>query len=424
MHDNKNEKPKFIEWLGFRRKLDFSEARWLGSFCGFFVFSIALILFVAMLMTLAEFLYTVIGIEPYANDDTGEAIRNLGLVLAAFFGAPFIVWRTVVAAKQAEIARISLFNDEINAAAQALTSRREITQIVEENGNEVVLRLWEDDLVTRVTAIDRFEGLVEENNDVAPRIVRLLATYVRGNFPCTNVDFTENFTERSAPRMDIQKAIDAIGRVYRIEAQTDSSQWRLVLKGCNFDGVNFPNGYFRAADFSGCRFEASILRQGNFEGCLFYNSLLNYGDFFQTNLRGARLDRVTLNRPQPIAGGFVQSINMGDLTGVTFVAANISALDYLGEAKDISQTFGTQDTIISGAIRRKMLESEAHHFAHSLRGASSRRDITEQQQEQVKSLEETGFQHWSPFPSTDGATGWLLEKFFVEMEMKHWPFYG
>ncbi|PHR56296.1 MAG: hypothetical protein COA43_14145 [Robiginitomaculum sp.] len=424
MSNRKNEKWNFIGWLGFRSKPDFPNGAWLGPIVGMLLFLLAIVLLFAAIMTLIDFILAVFRMGPYTNDDTGEAIRNIGLVLAALFGAPFLVWRTFVAAKLARISSESLFNDKIDSATHALTSQREITRIIEQDGNEVVLRQWEDDLVARMAAIDRFKDLVRENENFAPRIVRLLTIYIRVNFPCENFDLTEGLTIRRTPRIDLQKAVDTIGRIYKIAVQVDSSNWRLDLKGCNFDGVDFSRGYFRATNFSRCRFEASSFREGNFEGCLFYGSLLNYAGFFKTNLRGAKFDRIILNRPIPVLGGFVESINMGNITGASFIAADISALDYLGEADNISKTFGTKDTIISDSVREEMLSENDHRRAHSLRSRRKRTNMTEDQQQRVKNLEETGFQHWSPYDSTDGATGPLLENFYYEMKMKYWPFYG
>lgn len=424
MKEKNNSKPAFIEWLGFRRHPDFTKAQWLGPIFGVIFTILAVALAAAAIVTLFDFLQAALRIGRYANDTDGAAIRNIGLVVAALFGAPFIVWRSIVAAKQARIADEALFNDKINAAAQNLSARREVTRVVVQDGHENVLKEWEDDLVARAAAIDRLEGLVGENNQVAPRISRLLATYVRGNFPCKSLEITEPPFTRKTPRMDLQKAIDTIGRVYKIAVQVDQSHWRLDLKECDLDGVSFLNGYFRAVDFSGSRIEASIFNEGNFEGCLFRRCLLNFSDFRHSNLVGAKFDRIILNRPIPHSGGFTASINLGDFKGATFIAADISAIDYLGEPEEIAATFGTEDTVLSAQMRRKMLKSGDHRSAHLARQLRHKKSLPESDEKKIRELENTGFQHWTPYDSSDLITGHMLEKFLEEMGMKQWPFVG
>jgi uncharacterized protein YjbI with pentapeptide repeats len=417
-------RPNLTEWLGFRRNPDLARARWLGPILGVLLSIFAGAFLVATVATLVDFLQAVFRIAPYESDASGEAIRNIGIVIAGLLGVPFIIWRSIVAAQQVRIADEALLNDKIGAAAQNLSARREITRAVLQDGKENILKEWEDDLVGRAAAIDRLEGLVAEYNQIAPRIARLLATYVRGNFPCANLNITEPPFTRKTPRMDLQKAIDSIGRIYGVAANVDRSPWRLDLKGCDLDGVSFLNGYFRAADFSGSRLEASKCALGDFEGCLFGGALLNFGDFRNSNLTGARFDRAIINRPIPIPGGFVSSINLGDLTGATFIGSDISALDYLGDPSTISKTFGTRDTRLSAIVREKMLNADDHSRAHTVRQVRHRQNLDADDLKRIEGLEQTGFQHWSPFDSDDLATSWLLETFYNELGMNRWPYVG
>lgn len=327
-------------------------------------------------------------------------------------------------ARQVEIASEVLFNDKMNSAAQGLTSRREFTRVVKRGESDEVVKEIEDDLVARAAAIDRLEGLVSEQELAAPRVVRLLAAYVRGNFQCENVLLTDEIKLRKVPRMDLQKAVDAIGRIHKIAVDVDISHWRLDLKGCDFDGVDFSNGFFRAINFSECRFEASIFDGGIFEGCLFVGALLNYSSFNRANLRGARFDRITLNRPHSTHGGWVDSIILGDLTGATFIAADISALDYIGEPDDIAKTFATKDTIVSDEVRHQIDSIENMKRAHRLRRYRQTRKLSADDQRLVEGLERSGFQNWSPYDSSDGAIGHQLAKFYEELGMKEWPYWN
>ncbi|WP_172295895.1 hypothetical protein [Pseudoruegeria sp. HB172150] len=141
---------------------------------------VALALIVAAVLTLFQFMKATLQLPPYDSDKEAASVSNIGLVLAALLGAPFVVWRSWIAAKQANIAEESLFNDKINAASEDLASRRQVTRVVQsDDGSEAVLTEWEDDLVKRAASIDRLEGLAEERPDSTARIARMLSVYVR-----------------------------------------------------------------------------------------------------------------------------------------------------------------------------------------------------------------------------------------------------
>lgn len=417
--NRKDEPQTLLEWLGFTKNPDFSRAKSLGSFIGNVIILFGLFLLATTLIALYEFLRAGLRLGPYAADVDGSAIRNTGLVLAALFGAPFIVWRAIVASKQVKIADESLFNDKINAAARDLSARKEVTRVVQQDGKEVVLNEWEDDLVSRAAAIDRLEGLAQERTGASPRVDRLLATYVRGNFPRLTLDHTEPPFTRKTPRMDLQKAIDTIGRIHKKAVEVDKSNWRLDLKGCDFDGVSFQGGSFWAADMSDSRFEGSIFREANLEGCLFVGSLLNFSDFFFANLTGAKLDNATINR----SGGVFNSFGNTKIRGVSFIGADISGVSHLGRKEEVSETFGTKDTKVSDEVRHRMLDHELHARAHTAQAVKDRQELSEDEKKVVDALENTGFQNWSPYDSADLATGLILSKLYEKLDMKKWPYW-
>ncbi len=420
----KNDLITLFEWMGLKRSIDLDSVKWLGPIVGFICILAILTFAFGVLLTLVSFFLSLLRIPPFDVDTDGSAIRNIGLVLLALLGLPFLVWRSVVLSKQANIAEESLFNQKLKSATEGLSARMELTRDIIVDGSEVILRELEDDLVVRAAAIDQLEGLVQEDVSYAPRIVRILANYIRGNFSCSNVDPTENLNASVVPRMDLQKAVDAIGKVLELAADVDPTFWRLDLKECNFDGVDFSDGFYRAVDFSGSRFEASILNRGNFDGALFFRTLLNYASCTKANFKGVRFDYAVINRPEPGRGGFTVSINLGNLEGATFIAADISALGYLGSVASIAKTLGTSDTIVSDAVRRSMPPPDLHDDAHLYRALRGKQDLGDEEIAMVKELEKTGFQHWSPYQSQDMATGMILRDFYRELGMDEWPYHN
>ncbi len=230
--------------------------------------------------------------------------------------------------------------------------------------------------------------MLSRKRTYAPRIVRLLATYIRGNFPAENLEFSEPPFTRATPRLDLQRAVDTIGRIHKLAVEQDPSNWRLDLRSCNFDG------------------------------CLFQHCLLNFASFRRAVLTGGRFDHVILN--DHIAG-ITPSLNLEKLTGATFIGADISALDYLGSPKVIEKTFGTKDTQTSYRLAGRPVNNK-HEIASTLFHSSNSENLTEHDQQLITEIRNTGFINWSPFDSTDGATGQLLKKLWNKLDMDKWPY--
>lgn len=406
------------DWLGFKNKPDFSKARSLGYFCGSILTLFAAAMVFAALITLSDFVQAILRLGPYGLDVDGSSIRNIGLVLVALLGAPFVIWRSIVAARQVEIADESLFNDKINAAATDLAAQKNVTEIIVNGAEKSAFQTVEDDLVRRAAAIDRLEGLAFERDEVAPRIVRLLATYVRGNFPCANLEQTVPPFSRKVPRMDLQKAIDTIGRIHKLAVGVDRTHWRIDLKGVDLDGVNFQGGYFWAVDMSGSRLEACLLGEANFEGCLLTGSLLNFSDFFRADFKGAKLNNVIVSQ----SSGWVGALGTANLYGATFIAADLSGVSHLGNAEKLSKTFGTIDTTLSSKLSFKKIRANSYEMAHLNRSLQDEVELTAEEENEIKELEKTGFQNWSPYDSSNMANGQLLSEFYDELGLNQWPY--
>jgi len=412
------------DWLGFTSSPNYANAKSLGRVLGSLLLLFVLLLVVSVLVVLADFFQASLRVGPYKNDADGSAIRNIGLVLAALIGAPFIIWRTIVASKQVAVAEESLFNEKISAAQQGLTARHEISHVQNDGeGQQIVVNEWVDDLVTRAAALDTLEGLVAERPEAAPRIVKIVAAYVRGTFPAKNLIFTEPPFDRKTPRLDLQRAVDVIGRVHRTAVKVDTGKWRLDLRKCDFDGVNFQEGYFWASDFSGSRFEASFLDGGVFEGCRFIDTLLNFASFKKTNLVGVRFDVAIINRPEAPPHQFVSSINLGNIRGASFIKADISALHFLGTKETLPTTFGTQDTQVSVTLRMQMPDPGKHSNVVTRRLASSENPLDAAEVAETQEVDATGFQNWAPWASSDMSTSFLFENHLESLGMKKWPYW-
>ncbi|WP_161492637.1 pentapeptide repeat-containing protein [Pseudophaeobacter leonis] len=237
------------------------------------------------------------------------------------------------------------------------------------------------------------------------RAMEILCAYVRENVstPLLEPEYDEEgpFT----PRTDVQIAIDVIKR--RSEEQIDieaSRKYRLDLRRCDFRGFNLAHGSFRGAILAQCRFEFSNLQFSDFSGARFDRSVLNYIDCAHSKFIGADMRRCRINKPEPVAGGHISSINMGELMGLSLIASNIPSVEYLGE-KPV--TFGTKDTILHWELNE-----------HREKIVRKRRRRSDEGTEQS----DTPFASWSPYDASDLSTGQLFAKFRSSLALTGWPY--
>jgi len=401
-----------------------SPPSWLGGFMGFLLISLAIIFGLLFLGVIIIFCMTLFGSLSEDLQNRAESVRNVGLVIAAFVGFPFLIWRTLVASNQAQTSSEALFNDKITHAANDLAARKQLSHVSEQDGVFSVVNEWQDDAVVRSMAIHRLEGLANERPEFSPRISRMLASYIRGNFSASNLDPTLDLKVRSRPRMDLQDAVDALGRILKFAINYEEGNWRVDLTNTNFDGVNLGRGYFRAVNFSRSRFEAAILDAGNFQGAWFYEALLNHATFAKADFTGAHLNYATYNLPNIQAGGFNLAMGQAELKGVDFSGADISACTHIGGPNKISKTFGNADTKLYRRLHPKKPSEEELNTAYIFRSGSKEREYTEEQKAVFKKVDESGFQNWSPYKNNDGANYHIKLELMDKLGLNMWPYTG
>jgi uncharacterized membrane protein required for colicin V production len=181
----KNAPNTFIEWLGFRTTFDYSKARPLGAAIGFLVGLTLVLVIITAGMAFYQFFLAVSGVSV----GTHEAIRNLGLVLAALIGVPFIIWRSVVAQKQVNVAEHGLMSDRITRAVDQLGSNKIVVRTGAIFALESIMMDSEENRIRMWQIVNAF--LIEEQ--------RALRTKKRPNNP---PDLSE----------DIQAAITVLTR--------------------------------------------------------------------------------------------------------------------------------------------------------------------------------------------------------------------
>ncbi len=254
-----------LEWLGI-----LPAPRWLASrpLGPFFSFVVALLL----LMALAN-AFRMLG-KGLFGEDVATPLGGLGLgaLIVALFGAPFLIWRSIVAQQTVDIAKQSHITEQINTAVQGLGAVKVSKKLFETpryrkddsgewqrgpdgnpipaqrpDGQHIVdresLEFTEPNLEVRIGAIYALERIARTSLDDHIQIMEILTAYIRENAkasdapPANLPGFPENFggatkgwpevfekwqvkhleavarliTERPI-RADIQVALTVIGR--------------------------------------------------------------------------------------------------------------------------------------------------------------------------------------------------------------------
>ena len=286
------DKPGILDWLGLRQPPDWSKARWLGPLLSVVV----IVLFVmAVAVVGAVLVHALVGLPL----DAPRIGFGTGAVAVAVIGAPFVIWRAVVAQKLADTQAESLFNDKINTAATDLAARRQVTRAVAPGGSYRLHQdFWEDDLVTRAAAIDRLEGLANERPDAAPRIARQLSIYVRElsrEYPAQNPpkgappDTLRDWARGLTPaRPDMEKAAQSLGRLQEIDS-APLAPGDIDLRKANLQGFDLAHLRFEKALFQGARMEGTYLFMVHLELAKVFDAHLEGADLSLAHLDGARL---------------------------------------------------------------------------------------------------------------------------------------
>ncbi|MCC5972053.1 MAG: pentapeptide repeat-containing protein [Pararhodobacter sp.] len=256
---------------------------------------------------------------------SGAATLGPGAVIVALLGAPFVIWSTVVKQRTLELGDEAHFNDKINAATEALYSRRQVSRVVEADGREEVLTEWQDDILQRSAAIDRLEGLVRERPGVAPRVASMLSIYVRElsrenppevharyrwmrlvepiddtgalsendalsrldlNPDAVSVETMKKWARTLTPvRNDMEKAAQTLGRLKDIPG-VDQVRVRIDLRNANLQGFDLDKLNFSAADFSDASAAGVSMQSTRLCGAKMERTRLEAALFLQASMNG------------------------------------------------------------------------------------------------------------------------------------------
>mgnify|MGYP006276446707 CR=1 FL=1 len=357
------------EWLGFGQTPDLSRARWLGRALGILLVLLGAAIVAGGLGALAQFLgYALTWPDDRTATPAHEAMRNIGLILVALFGAPFVVWRSLVAQQQADTAEQGHITDQINKAVEALgatragkASLRRITfelnghtqTIVSANlltghldlpeGAEnvqlhehSVAELVEPNREVRIGGIYALERIAQDSLRDHVQIMEILTAYIRENAPAKGLaplvpaldrlldDATAEAraahvkaVRRRAERLRyaanaltadtvIQAAIQVIARREKRQKDEEKADTRYGKNGYRLDlrGTNL-----RAVDISSGDLSRARLDGAHLEGARLFEAQLEGARLGGAHLEGADLRQAHLERAR-LVGAHLERANL------------------------------------------------------------------------------------------------------------------
>ena len=219
------EKPDIPGWFGLRQPWLLTIARPLGP-----LLSVVVILLFALAVTAAG------AILLHAIFDLGLGTPRTGFgtgaVIVALLGAPFVVWRAVVAQRQADIAQEGLITDRINTAVQGLGAEKEVSAI----GRPVTLH--DDDPALEAShfpEVDRNRTVIEWQEKPL-HIPQGMFVRLEGDW--------QVFTE-TVPNLEVR--IGAIYALERIAQDSDRDHVQIMEILCAYIRQNAPAPHRRLA---------------------------------------------------------------------------------------------------------------------------------------------------------------------------------
>lgn len=349
---DKDGRTTVLAWLGFKQQFDFNKSKLLGSFLGWVISALGILLILVGVFGLVLLFMAMLGIGPFGGEQSGAAIRNLGLLVAAVIGTPFLVWRTIVAQKNANVAEQSQITDRLNNAVSGLGAERVAKQIVETprykkgedgkwlmeddkpvpakrpDGQPIVDRqqfeLSVPNIEVRIGALLSLERIARDSPRDHIHIMEILCAYLRENSRVTAPASTAQSglpatrEEEHSVREDIQIATNLILRRSAASRAMEASASPVFvpdLRAAKLDGVNARQTVVGPVLLDGSTWVKADLGFANFDkamainGCDFSGADLDTASFNKAHLSGVTFSNGTLLGGTSFVGAHLNNIS-------------------------------------------------------------------------------------------------------------------
>lgn len=286
-----------------------------------------------------------------------EATKNFLFAFASAFGAPFLVWRTWVAHKQAsaaaEQAHIALENHITGIFSKSVELMGQVREVKTNGPGGVLMVRSVPNIEARLGALYSLERLLRESEKDQRAILETLCAYVRENSPVElpqNEEQASLFRRGDLPptatrRGDVQAALTIVGRRSdQVRSRAKVELWRLDFRnsnlisydfsGLNFNRADFSNSFLNAADMTGASFDdcifthtflrAALMKNASFRTSIFKDSDLEKAEIDKTNFGGAKFIATDLREAQ-VTNIALEGANLDEAFGFSLQYAVESA---------------------------------------------------------------------------------------------------
>ena len=269
-------------------------------------------------------------------------------------------------------------------------------------------------LEIRVGAIFALERIAQDSSRYDggrdhPRVMEILAAYIRENSKVEYQSEWKDITSRGRYRIDLQAALDVIGRRTRKQRQQERLQkFRINLQAgwyvnASFDGGDFSNVIMIDSRFKGARFHNAVLTDTWFARSLFKDC-----NFFGARLRRTHFPNCTFsgqlgeNRATPFSG---------HIESILLHGSQLPSLDSICLGQYRHKVFGSSDTRLGSGTRQLQADFKDLQI--------QRYDVqTGQVSPPSERLIEAPVAYWSPFDAGNAITDVYRDNFLSQPFVK------
>lgn len=254
-----------------------------------------------------------------------ESARNYLLSLGAILGVPFLIWRTVIAAHQAETGRESLYTQLFTSGVERLASEK-VTKIIEkspkfltkggdlaldqqgkpiqlQDGNEKpvheikTIERTEINIEVRLGAVYALERVALDSKRDKNSIMRTIAAYIRNSIPLSEMESNYNINNRP----DIKAAIEVLGR-FPVKSKTSVTYdltrinlKNLQIRECRLESCDFTKSASDEFSIIESSLDESIFHEIKWFKFKAFRSSLNYTNFYKAEMNNSMLFNCEFN---------------------------------------------------------------------------------------------------------------------------------
>lgn len=217
--NSRPEENRLANWLGLR-----DVGPWMNAALTL-VMGIFGVLFILALIAITLILIETI--FPFVTNEAPAVSLGLGTMFVALLGAPFVIWRSVVAQKTLDATMHGQVTDRINKAVEGLGAEK----IIKNSGEDVSVPNME----VRIGSILALERIAKENLDFHIQVMEILCAYVRENSHLRPTQLSPHERLSTAnPSQAGYTTEEAAERIKRIlEIDQDTWEWKNELQCSN-----------------------------------------------------------------------------------------------------------------------------------------------------------------------------------------------